>query len=126
MAEDARAAFRPFASAAPARHSTSAAAPSEIDEELAAVTVPPSRKAGFSCGIFSGRALPGCSSVDDGRLALAGFHGHGRDLGGEGAAFDRRERVGQGAERVLSCWSRVNWNASAQSSAKVPIRRPLS
>ena len=42
---------------------TSAAAPSEIELELAAVTVPPSRKAGFSVGIFSGRALGGCSSV---------------------------------------------------------------
>jgi hypothetical protein len=65
------------------------------------VTVPPSRKAGFSCGIFSERALPGCSSVGDGRLALAGFNGHGRDLGDEGPAFDRRERIGQGAERVI-------------------------
>jgi hypothetical protein len=34
-----------------------------MEDELAAVTVPPSRKAGFSCGIFSERALAGCSSV---------------------------------------------------------------
>ena len=38
-----------------ARVSTSAAAPSEIELELAAVTVPPSRNAGFSVGILSGR-----------------------------------------------------------------------
>ncbi len=42
---------------------TSAAAPSEIDEELAAVTVPSLRKAGFSVGIFSRLALKGCSSL---------------------------------------------------------------
>jgi hypothetical protein len=42
---------------------TSAAAPSEIELELAAVTVPPSRNAGLRVGIFSGRALGGCSSV---------------------------------------------------------------
>ena len=45
-----------------ARISTSAAAPSEIELELAAVTVPPSRKAGFSLGILVGSAVNGCSS----------------------------------------------------------------
>jgi serine/threonine protein kinase len=45
-----------------ARISTRAAAPSEIDDEFAGVTVPPCRKAGFSVGIFSGRAFFGCSS----------------------------------------------------------------
>ncbi len=54
---------RPRRSASDPRISTSAAAPSEIEEELAAVTVPPSRKAGFSVGILSGRAFSGCSSV---------------------------------------------------------------
>ena len=51
------------------RISTSAAAPSEIDEALAAVTVPPSRKAGFSAGIRSASALPGPSSSDTCRSA---------------------------------------------------------
>ena len=36
--------------------------PLHLDEAFAAVTVPPSRKAGLSVGIFSGRALAGCSS----------------------------------------------------------------
>jgi hypothetical protein len=45
------------------RISTSAAAPSEIELELAAVTVPSSRKAGLSCGILSKLALNGCSSM---------------------------------------------------------------
>ena len=47
-----------------ARIMTSAAAPSEIELEFAAVTVPPSRNAGFEVGILSGRAFGGCSSVD--------------------------------------------------------------
>ena len=54
---------RPRLSASLSRISTSAAAPSEIEQELAAVTVPPSRKAGRSVGIFSGRAFGGCSSA---------------------------------------------------------------
>ena len=41
---------------------TSAAAPSEIEDEFAAVTVPSLRKAGLSVGIFSRLALNGCSS----------------------------------------------------------------
>ena len=44
--------------------STSAAAPSEIELELAAVTVPSLLKAGFSAGILSSCALGGCSSVE--------------------------------------------------------------
>jgi hypothetical protein len=54
--------LRPSFAAVLARISTSAAAPSEIDEELAAVTVPSLAKAGLSVGILSKRALPGCSS----------------------------------------------------------------
>ena len=46
--------------------STNAAAPSEIELEFAAVTVPSLRNAGFNPGIFAAFALPGCSSfVDD-------------------------------------------------------------
>ena len=40
----------------------SAAAPSEIEEEFAAVTVPSFLNAGFKFGIFSGCAFLGCSS----------------------------------------------------------------
>ena len=68
---------------------TSAAAPSEIDVELAAVTVPPSRKAGFSVGILSGCALPGCSSSPTVIVALAALDRHRRDLAGEGAVLAR-------------------------------------
>ncbi|MNJ59027.1 hypothetical protein D3C77_546900 [compost metagenome] len=54
--------LRPCFSACERRISTSAAAPSEIELALAAVTVPPSRNAGLSWGILSRRALGGCSS----------------------------------------------------------------
>ena len=55
--------FCPLAAATLSRVSTSAAAPSEIDELVAAVIVPSLAKAGFSVGILSGMPLPGCSSV---------------------------------------------------------------
>src|SRR3546814_5706596 len=41
---------------------TSAAAPSEIDEALAAVIVPSLAKAGLSVGILAASTLAGCSS----------------------------------------------------------------
>ena len=53
----------PRFSASLARIMMSAAAPSEIELELAAVTVPPSRNAGLSVAILSGFAFGGCSSV---------------------------------------------------------------
>jgi hypothetical protein len=54
---------RPRFSAVERRIITSAAAPSEIELEFAAVTVPSLRNAGLSVGIFSKFALKGCSSV---------------------------------------------------------------
>ena len=62
MADDARQRRDPPPLGFAPRVSTSAAAPSEIELELAAVTVPPSRNAGFSVGILSGLAFGGCSS----------------------------------------------------------------
>ncbi|CAG0989770.1 hypothetical protein RHDC4_02434 [Rhodocyclaceae bacterium] len=52
----------PSFSAVEARISTRAAAPSEIEEELAAVTVPSFLKAGLRPAIFSIWAFGGCSS----------------------------------------------------------------
>src|SRR5208282_2332719 len=63
----------PRLSASLARIMTSAAAPSEIELEFAAVTVPPSRKAGFRVGILSGRAFGGCSSVETSASDLPAF-----------------------------------------------------
>ncbi len=53
---------QPSSFAIDSRISTIAAAPSEIDEEVAAVTVPSLRKAGRSEGILSGLVLNGDSS----------------------------------------------------------------
>ena len=64
--------LRPSLSATLWRVRTSAAAPSEIDEALAAVIVPSLAKAGFSVGIFAGVALGGLLvGVDDRVGALA-------------------------------------------------------
>ena len=53
---------RPRRSAVEARISTRAAAPSEIEEALAAVIAPSLAKAGFRVGILAGSAFSGCSS----------------------------------------------------------------
>src|SRR3954471_12863446 len=53
---------RPSFLAVDSRIITRAAAPSLIDEALAAVIVPSLAKAGFRVGILSGLALVGCSS----------------------------------------------------------------
>ena len=69
------------------RISTSAAAPSEIELELAAVTVPPSRKAGLSLGILAGSAVNGCSSRATSVVPGARLHRDGHDLLGERAVL---------------------------------------
>ena len=53
---------RPRRSASLSRIITIAAAPSDIELELAAVTVPPSRNAGRKVGILERSAENGCSS----------------------------------------------------------------
>ncbi len=50
-----------------------AAAPSEMEEELAAVTVPSLRNAGLSCGILPMSQVNGVSSVSTMRSALRLF-----------------------------------------------------
>ncbi len=87
---------KPRFSASDRRISTSAAAPSEIELALAAVTVPPSRKAGFRVGILSSFAFGGCSSLfTDGTRFLAGGHRDRDDLGLEAAFAHGLLRAGQ-------------------------------
>ena len=68
---------------------TSAAAPSEIELELAAVTVPSLRNAGLSVGIFSRLALNGCSSVSMNFSSLPALMAIGVDFPGEPAVLVR-------------------------------------
>ena len=92
----------PLASASDLRTSTTAAAPSEIDELVAAVIVPSLAKAGFSCGILSGRPRPGASSVSTMVSPLRPLIVTGDDLVGEPAAVDRRLGAAQQAlDRVI-------------------------
>ena len=105
---------------------TSAAAPSEIELELAAVTVPSLRKAGFSVGIFSMFALKGCSSISTNfsslpTLIAMGVNSHAN----QPSLFAFCARVSD-VMANWSCASRAKAYFCAQSSAKLPISRPLS
>ncbi len=87
--------------------SDGAAAPSEIDDELAAVTEPSSAKAGLSVGILSGRALRGCSSVSmvSSDLRVLTVTGTISSAAASVAARARSRDVMANS----SCASRVNW-----------------
>src|SRR4026207_2419454 len=65
--------LRPRFAAVERRIITSAAAPSEIELELGAVTVPSLRNAGLSVGVFSRLALNGCSSISTNFSSLPAF-----------------------------------------------------
>ena len=84
---------RPRFSAVERRIITSAAAPSEIELEFAAVTVPSLRNAGLSVGIFSRFALKGCSSFSTNVSSLPALIAIGVDLPGEPALLVRLLRA---------------------------------
>ena len=117
--------FRPRALAAASLAMTMAAAPSEIEDDEAAVTVPSLPKAGFSVGILSMSSVNGVSSCGDDLLALARLH---RDR----ARSRRRSRLpstARSARRTdsaanASCASRVKPYFTAVTSAKQPIALP--
>ena len=100
--DDARDRLEALSSATVWRVRTTAAAPSEIDELVAAVIVPSLAKAGFSVGILSGLAVAGrFVGVDDG-VALAALDGDRHDLVLEAA--DCRSppwRAAQGVDRII-------------------------
>ena len=109
------------------RVSTSAAAPSLIDELVAAVIVPSFAKAALSCGILSGLPLPGCFVGVDCDFALAGHDRTGDDLLVELAVGDRLVRAAKALDRIIVLLlTRELIFARRASSAKVPIARPLS
>ena len=109
-----------------ARARTRAAAPSLMDELLAAVMVPSFLKAGLRLGILSSLTLPGPSSTDTtvsparvltvtGVISLA--------KAPDAVAALARSTL---AMAKASCCSRVKLYLAAQSSPKVPLERPGS
>ena len=117
---------RPRFSAVERRIITSAAAPSEIELELAAVTVPSLRKAGFSVGILSRLALKGCSSISMNFSSLPALMASGViSQANEPSLFAVCARFSEVIAKS-SCDFAENEYFEAQSSAKLPIRRPFS
>ena len=101
--------LKPRLSATSARASTSAAAPSEIEEEFAAVTVPSLAKAGLSMGILAGSALRGCSSdaISTSPPRMAIFTGTISSVN-EPSSCACLARISDWVAKA-SCCSRVNW-----------------
>ena len=118
--------LRPRLSASDSRISNNAAAPSEIELELAAVTVPPSRNAGLRLAILSSLAFGGCSSWRMVFCSLPTVTCTGT------ISLAKLPWVMASCARVREAMANASWASrvkplcSAQSSAKVPIRRPLS
>ncbi len=99
--------LRRFASLS--RMRTSAAAPSEMELELAGVTVPPSRKAGLSLGILVGSAVKGCSSRATSVVPARDFTGTDTiSLANEPSSLAVFDRLRLSIAKA-SCASRVNW-----------------
>ncbi len=92
-----------------ARIRTRAAAPSEIELELAGVTVPPSRNAGLSLGILATSAVNGCSSCFTSTAPERDLTATGTiSPANEPSSLARRERLRLSMAKA-SCASRVNW-----------------
>ena len=111
--------FRLLARALAALTTISAAAPSEIDEELAAVTVPSLLNAGFSVGNLRDVARERRFVLRDDALALAILHGDGGDLAPRSSRFSTAvsaRRTDSAANS--SCWSRVKPYFFEVASAK--------
>ena len=93
----------PRRSASAADMSTTAAAPSEIEDEEAAVTVPSLRNAGFSVGILARSTVNGVSSLSTTVSPLRPLTVTGVISAAKAPAVHRLQRAlrGFGGERVL-------------------------
>jgi hypothetical protein len=118
--------FRPRRSAVERRISSSAAAPSEIELALAAVTVPSLRNAGFSVGILSGDALAGCSSPAITTSPFLPATVTGAISQANVPSLLAASARDSDTSAKASCASRVKPYLSAHCSANTPISRPLS
>ena len=115
----------PILAAVLSRISTSAAAPSEMLDEVAAVMVPSFLNAGFSPGILSSLALKGCSS----NLMTVS-----PPLPATLTGAISQSKLPSSLARLLrsvdaianaSIASRLNWYLATQSSANTPIALPV-
>ena len=119
--------FRPSAAAFDAFISTSAAAPSEMLDALAAVMVPSLMNAGFSVGILSSLAFGGCSSLPISVSPAFPFHRDRCHFPPERPAI-AMAACARFSESMAyaSCCSRVKPYFAAQLSANTPIALPRS
>jgi hypothetical protein len=101
---------RPFSSAAAALVMTRAAAPSEMEDELAAVTVPPSRrKAGRISGILSSSQRNGSSSLST-RVSVRRVRTRTGTISSSKSPFWVASRARRTEAVAKASWSsRVNW-----------------
>src|SRR5688500_5654623 len=116
----------PRFSAVERRIMTSAAAPSDIELEFAAVTVPSLRNAGLSVGIFCRLALNGCSSVSTNLCSLPDLIASGGVSQANQPSVLACIALSSELTAKASCASREKEYFEAQSSANEPISRPLS
>jgi hypothetical protein len=93
---------------------------------LAAVTVPSLRNAGLSVGILSGFALAGCSSLSIVASPLRVVTVTGGDLQAKvPSSFAESARLNEVIAKSSCAFAR-ELVLAAQSSAKLPMRRPFS
>ena len=116
---------RPFSFTAAALANISAEAPSEIELEFAAVTVPSSLNAGLSVGILSIFALCGCSSSVTIVSPLRDF-----TVTATVSSLSEPSSIAffalvRDSMANASMSSLVSWYLSAISCAKEPISRPV-
>ena len=117
---------QPSLAAVLARMRTRAAAPSLMEELVAAVMVPSFLKAGRRLLILSSLTLPGPSSMDTTRSPLRSL-----TVTGAISVANAPDSVAALARCTLvvakaSCSARVKLYLAAQSSPKVPMLRPAS
>ena len=103
---------------------TSAAAPSEIEEELAAVTVPSLPKAGLRVVMRLTSQVPGVSSRATTVSPLRLFTVTGVTSASNSPASSARSARRTDSAAKASCWARVKPYFAAVASAKQPMALP--
>src|SRR5689334_11314618 len=103
---------------------TSAAAPSEMDDELAAVTVPSLLNAGLRVGIFSILQVPGVSSRETTDSPLRVFAVTDTTSASKSPPSSARRARRTDSAAKASCIARVKLYLAAVVSPKQPMGLP--